>query len=191
MPSVGTYTLPIASPTVLGGVKPIAKTDAMTQGVGVDAAGSLWTAALGGSDWDFIAHIDVTADVASNVTEWLYSDLPRYKYIAYRKINLKGSTETASGCSISINGGYSAPSKLSYAKSTGTANGHGLIYIMPFGWGHVSTQDSNSPNNHASGGLVVIYNTIELTDNAITSIKLSSHNTYKIESGDIWLYGKK
>lgn len=44
MPSGGSYTLPIASPTVLGGVKPIAKTDAMTQGVGVDAEGALWTA---------------------------------------------------------------------------------------------------------------------------------------------------
>lgn len=44
MPSGGLYTLPIASPTVLGGVKPIAKTDAMTQGVGVDAEGALWTA---------------------------------------------------------------------------------------------------------------------------------------------------
>lgn len=53
MPSGGTYTLPIASPTVLGGVKPIAKTDAMTQGVGVDEAGALWTAALGGSEiWE-------------------------------------------------------------------------------------------------------------------------------------------
>lgn len=44
MPGGGTYTLPIASPNVLGGVKPIAKTDAMTQGVGVDAEGALWTA---------------------------------------------------------------------------------------------------------------------------------------------------
>ena len=53
MPSGGTYTLPIASPTVLGGVKPIAKTDAMTQGVGVDEAGVLWTAALGGNEiWE-------------------------------------------------------------------------------------------------------------------------------------------
>lgn len=191
MPSGGTYTLPIASPTVLGGVKPIAKTDAMTQGVGVDAAGALWTAALGGNDWEIIAHIDVAADVANNVTKWLYSNLPRYKYIAYKKINLRGSTEAASGCSIIINGGNMQPSGMSYAKSTGVANGHGLIYVMPFGWGHVATADSNSPNNHASGGLVVMYNTIELTDNAITSIKLSAHPTYKIASGDIWLYGKK
>lgn len=191
MPSGGTYTLPIASPAVLGGVKPIAKTDAMTQGVGVDDAGALWTAALGGNDWEIIAHIDVAADVANNVTEWLYSNLPRYKYIAYKKINLKGSTETASGCSIIINGGNMQPSGLSYAKSTGAANGHGLIYVMPFGWGHVATADSNSPNNHAIGGTTVMYNTIELTDNAITSIKLIGHNTFKIKSGDIWLYGKK
>lgn len=40
----GSYTLPTASSTTLGGVKPIAKTDAMTQGVGVDNTGALWTA---------------------------------------------------------------------------------------------------------------------------------------------------
>lgn len=50
-PPTPPYTLPTASPAVLGGVKPIAKTDAMTQGVGVDDAGALWTApGSGGSD---------------------------------------------------------------------------------------------------------------------------------------------
>ena len=39
-----TYTLPIASSTQLGGVQPAAKTDTMTQAVGVDAGGALWTA---------------------------------------------------------------------------------------------------------------------------------------------------
>ena len=39
-----TYTLPIATSTQLGGVQPAAKTDAMTQAVGVDAGGALWTA---------------------------------------------------------------------------------------------------------------------------------------------------
>lgn len=36
------YTLPIASPTQLGGVKPVAKTDAMTQSIGVDVTGGLY-----------------------------------------------------------------------------------------------------------------------------------------------------
>ena len=41
------YTLPIASPTKLGGVAPETKGDAMTQAVGVDANGKLWTAPPG------------------------------------------------------------------------------------------------------------------------------------------------
>ena len=39
-----TYTLTIASSTQLGGVQPAAKTETMTQAVGVDAGGALWTA---------------------------------------------------------------------------------------------------------------------------------------------------
>lgn len=38
------YTLPTASASVLGGVKPVEKTSAMTQSVGVDANGRLYTA---------------------------------------------------------------------------------------------------------------------------------------------------
>ena len=38
-----TYTLPVASAAALGGVQPVAKTDDMTQSVGVDEAGGLWT----------------------------------------------------------------------------------------------------------------------------------------------------
>lgn len=45
------YTLPVASPSALGGVKPVAKTDDMTQQVGVDANGALFTA-QGGSDFN-------------------------------------------------------------------------------------------------------------------------------------------
>lgn len=39
-----TYTLPIASATTLGGVQPDTKTTEMTQAVGVDETGKLWTA---------------------------------------------------------------------------------------------------------------------------------------------------
>ena len=37
------YTLPVASSTTLGGVKPVTKTASMTQEVGVDASGALYT----------------------------------------------------------------------------------------------------------------------------------------------------
>lgn len=47
-PAGPSYTLPVATSEVLGGVKPAAKTDEMTQAVGVDAEGGLW--ALPGGD---------------------------------------------------------------------------------------------------------------------------------------------
>ena len=63
-----TYTLPIASPTVLGGVKPVSKTDAMTQSVGVDDAGALWAPAAsggGGGGWEKIVEIPIDEEVTS------------------------------------------------------------------------------------------------------------------------------
>ncbi len=39
----GSYILPVASSTTLGGVKPVAKTASMTQEVGVDTSGALYT----------------------------------------------------------------------------------------------------------------------------------------------------
>lgn len=57
----GSYTLPIASPDVLGGVKPAAKTDSMTQEIGVDADGKLWgLPGGGGRNWELIADITLT-----------------------------------------------------------------------------------------------------------------------------------
>lgn len=63
-----TYTLPIASSTVLGGVQPVAKTDAMTQAVGVDAGGALWTAPGGGAaekPFRLVRALTLTEDAAS------------------------------------------------------------------------------------------------------------------------------
>ena len=79
MPSGGTYTLPIASPTVLGGVKPIAKTGAMTQGVGVDAAGALWTAAGGGNAEKWVKIVDyelIETEVEESPQEITFSKTP-------------------------------------------------------------------------------------------------------------------
>ncbi len=50
-PGGGSYTLPVAAPTTLGGVKPVSKTADMTQPVGVNPDGTMWTAPVqaGGS----------------------------------------------------------------------------------------------------------------------------------------------
>ena len=60
----GSDTLPIASPSTLGGVKPVAKTDEMTQAVGVDKAGGLWAMPVG--IYPVIAMTADTADLAPN-----------------------------------------------------------------------------------------------------------------------------
>lgn len=65
------YELPIASATQLGGVMPVAKTDEMTQAVGVDEAGALWAKAgcvLPGSDnlrYQLIRDITTEEDLSS------------------------------------------------------------------------------------------------------------------------------
>lgn len=58
-----TYTLPVASAAALGGVQPAAKTDDMTQAVGVDEAGALWTAAGGADRWELIAELAVEEEI--------------------------------------------------------------------------------------------------------------------------------
>jgi hypothetical protein len=67
-PEDSTYTLPIATPETLGGVKPVNKAEDMTQPVGVDELGGLWTAMGGGNAIsiadeliiDFVAEEEVT-----------------------------------------------------------------------------------------------------------------------------------
>ena len=63
------YALPVATDTTLGGVKPVTKTDDMTQAVGVDEDGGLWTApgsgGSGGNPLTTLREDTLTEDVAS------------------------------------------------------------------------------------------------------------------------------
>ena len=77
-----TYTLPIASSTQLGGVQPAAKTDDMTQAVGVDAGGALWTASGGGGGGAWKKVVDV-------ITEEETSGIKVTKDIDGNDLNLK------------------------------------------------------------------------------------------------------
>ena len=60
-PAGPSYTLPVATSDMLGGVKPAAKTDGMTQAVGVDELGGLW-ALPGGGDSPFTLLKSVTTE---------------------------------------------------------------------------------------------------------------------------------
>ena len=53
-------SIPIATPSVVGGVKPVTKTSEMTQSVGVDSNGALWTKG-GGTTIEYMTDDDVNA----------------------------------------------------------------------------------------------------------------------------------
>lgn len=105
MPSGGSYTLPVASPTVLGGVKPIAKTDAMTQGVGVDDAGALWTAAESGvSDDAFKLTQICTYDIADmTFPAYITTDFSLYNEII---VYVRARTDAACNVKIYLQPGW-------------------------------------------------------------------------------------
>jgi hypothetical protein len=57
------HELPVANPDTLGGVQPAAKTDEMTNPVGVDALGGLWSSGSS-SEWKLIRSDTLEQDVA-------------------------------------------------------------------------------------------------------------------------------
>lgn len=67
------YLLPVATPTQLGGVKPVAKTSAMTQNVGVDGNGALFTEPGKGGD---VESVDgETGAVTTNAVKYTAQNL--------------------------------------------------------------------------------------------------------------------
>lgn len=104
------YTLPIARETTLGGVKPVAKTDAMTQSVGVDENGCLWTAETSGGggggfvDAKLVYELITTeqvSEISISLTEEQKNTLKRANqfciYLDLQQANEVTTTETTSG----------------------------------------------------------------------------------------------
>lgn len=141
--------------------------------------------------WEKIAEIDVDVDAANDVFVWEYKNLPNYKELVYKKENLVGSTENSSGMSIYINGSAPQSSGLTYPKKGYPRSGYGRILLLPFGWVHIASIDSNNPANYAAGSLQSMYNAIPFDGDSITSVKLTAHTVYKIAGGKILLYGRK
>lgn len=162
--------------------------------VDTDGVPTAWEAVdmAGGETWEKIAEIDFDVDTANDVFAWEYQNLPNYKELAYKKVSLVGSsTETDSGITISINGSLPQYSGISYDKKGGQHSGWGKILILPFGWVHVCCPYANSPTNYAMGGLSAMYNAIPFDGDSITSVKLTSHVTYKLTGGKFSLYGRR
>lgn len=147
--------------------------------------------ASGGETWEKIAEIDFDVDAANDVYAWEYKNLPNYKELVYKKENLVGSTETSSGMSIYINGSAPQNSGLTYSKKGYPKSGYGRILLLPFGWVHIASIDSNDPANYAAGPLQSMYNAIPFDGDSITTVKLAAHPVYKIAGGKLSLYGRR
>lgn len=95
--SGGSYTLPIATSEVLGGVKAPAATDDMTQQVHVKEDGTMWVPPGGDGKMELIGEMTTTEEVTSilcPVTEGCYRRLSGF-------ISIQGTpTNTASGAGI-------------------------------------------------------------------------------------------
>ena len=96
------YVLPVATETTLGGVMPLSKTTEMTQDVGIDENGRLYTAAGGGGDDSTIFICNVTGAgtatdpyVSDKTTQEIY-DASRAGKIVYVKDLIFSYTLSAS-----------------------------------------------------------------------------------------------
>lgn len=86
------YVLPIATSEILGGVKPVAKTDEMTQEVGVDPEGKLYTTKPGVSSvWENL--VNATIDTESST----FGEITISRKIAKMKVYAKIVGTTTNG----------------------------------------------------------------------------------------------
>ena len=116
------YTLPIASSTQLGGVQPTSKTDAMTQAVGVDEAGALWTAAGGADKWELITELTVEEEVNKIV----FNEFSLKKCLICTKIIGTATNTVNTNGSLNVNG-------KTYFLSNVMASGAGITrYIVSY-----------------------------------------------------------
>ena len=106
----GSYTLPVASSTTLGGVKPVAKTASMTQEVGVDASGALYTEPGSGGGG--------STDISLGITGAAAGEFP--KVSAVNENGVPTSWETAEGEEVTLGGDVPAPTDAQVSSAVDT-----------------------------------------------------------------------
>ena len=106
----GSYTLPVASSTTLGGVKPVTKTASMTQEVGVDASGALYTEPGSGGGG--------STDISLGITGAAAGEFP--KVSAVNENGAPTSWETAEGEEVTLGGDVPAPTDAQVSSAVNT-----------------------------------------------------------------------
>ena len=106
----GSYTLPVASSTTLGGVKPVAKTASMTQEVGVDASGALYTEPGSGGGG--------STDISLGITGAVAGEFP--KVSAVNENGAPTSWETVESEEVTLGGDVPAPTDAQVSSAVDT-----------------------------------------------------------------------
>ena len=197
------YTLPIASETTLGGVKPVSKTAEMTQSVGVDDAGALWAKAASGGGEELLYSYTVTEDnVAINSTSfaispgieaWKYTDITVRTYFLFGKGAEESAYIYAGGAMIftaeyfrRAEGEKNSASFSIKCVGDSPENSAAFSYILGFFSGY-SQQQIDRIYLTKSGT-----NGVNITDTTgcIKSIGFSSNNGFVLNSGStVKIYG--
>ena len=212
MPSGGTYTLPIASPTVLGGVKPIAKTDAMTQGVGVDDAGALWAAAGGGNAEKWVKIVDyelIETEGEESPQAITFSKTPDNTTLTgmgIKKIIFSGRIKPTVTPNYAYGTFFVNDKSMRIGQNFAVKNTKDAWFGGKFeliGDGHATAEWTNASVNGSTGGQAGIIinphyygaNTPDIADDydfqEITEIKITVPNDAKIATARLIVYGVK
>lgn len=202
-PAGSIENLPIASETTLGGVMPAAKTDEMTQAIGVDDAGGLWTLPGGSSSSEIVT--DVLMEVTT--TERVDHVLVEFEPTKYRKImaiaKACGHTDNSTSGFVQTialrdsNGKYIkfySPSKvaqettLQYTRwNIDIGDGIGMCSTSKSANGGESWSSSNSGGSTQLQALMIATN--ELTGVALTGSSGSSYGDGSISTSQTFEVG--
>lgn len=197
------YTLPIASSTQLGGVQPVAKTDTMTQSVGVDESGALWTAPGGGGgstdEWELIQRVTLEDNVFHVIFTPNFNDYNEFAVFgrsqAYDVANDALYTSSANTSTCYCSAGSFAARNINLGGSSGPL---GFIALLKkygdYYYLAAITANQNAINNGdlrvANTRNFVPGNTSEISEIRFTAD--TSTNRYYFSSGSIFeFWGKK
>ena len=185
-----TYTLPIATADTLGGVKPVAKTEDMTQEVGVDEAGALFTMPGSGGgtekEWRLIRTVEITEAVSSISisTDEEGNAFELDEFLIYAPLNVTASQN--SQFVVSVNGkdfssannalGTAAKSVLAYSEWKGAR----LHTVGTTTYDYVSVAGNVAARRILMGDAC----------RKVTGLKLSGQSGATINSGTFYIYGR-
>lgn len=185
-PAGPSYTLPVATSDMLGGVKPAAKTDKMTQAVGVDELGGLWALPGGGGDWN---KMTITLEEA---VQSVTVDLPSVKklyIIGYVRVNdAENSLTSGTEYLTTLVDGGRASIKMVYIRDS--SKFYYVEMIERIGTHMQTLRTESLSNGNAWNGNYSVYmqgwSMIDDTSDTMSTLKFEASVGYVLPADCVW-----